>query len=1295
MKRCLLVGWAKLAALMVLILICAAAGISTADADSTAGQIQKTVIDAKGDTWEIDVTYGEDAKIPDGAELNAEEILPDDEGYQDYYERSLEKVGESDPEHAKKAASDYARIFNIEIWADDQKIEPAADVTVNIRLLDAPEEKEATPQVVHFAEDGAELMELETNAGNNEEEIQFATDEFSVYSVIYTVDFSYEVDGKAYGFTMQGADSVSLHELIDALHVFESDSFMSDIKSVTSSNEQLIVPVKVEEDTTAGKIKTDMNLFPTYPLGLKQSEVLALNAKEYTAGDWVLISMKPFDTKETLTITMDTGESFDIIVTDDQDAVMTGDQVQTISNPAGTTIDLFDYWIVSQDLAGRDGWGDLNQSWGGHSDGEGLNGSGNNKGINSSESDTEHGHALKFSPAWEGTVYNGTKNDWTSLNTNGRDGLNSYTGNANPFQGIVGGTLADGYPVLTENDVIGSNGESLAYLFDPGVDHDGKASYPGVDQLLYVDKEGYYTYDSRDYSADYNDGTFVLTEQTSDNSEIRGFWPFGTQNFWTGLHINTQFSMPQDGQVLNPRGEYKDMRFEFSGDDDTWLYVDGVLVGDGGGIHNRTEIDVNFSDGTVTVTGKKGDAHSGGFEKVEYLDDIFKNAGKYNDDEWEDIGDGSGHKRFKPGTYHTFDMFYLERGGGESNLFIHYNLVSTADFTAHKSYDGYDDDDRMLRNQFRFELVGLDGKYRSVWSDEAGDYVMVQEDTTSKAVMPHASGSGAGTTVSPYYNSKTNTVLSDGSTVGSQTYITGNVEDGNVNFGKAEISGQDMHDCDTGNPPVYRYIIREVIPDDAVNDQNVRWADATPEQRAAGGFVKDSVVYDNTVYYMSARVISWTETNAGGVEKIRYGLSKTYYTDDTFTTKKEDQKFIDFRNGYTPDLADLEFDKINAKKEPVEGAVFGLFRDSACKKPAKDSNSQQITAVSDGQGKVRFTNVRTGIFYLKEISAPAPYDLNPTVYRATISKQGSYMSVNADQDNKPVTAVLDLKPDDLTVTKKWYDADGNEVSGEGYPATVQLRRYHYVRTGPEPETHSVTLNYHFPEASWNTPLKTFGPYKITGNSVVIHWKVNGCQFFWDKGYQQKITDSSDDNLVQLPLDQDLVLDFYGNRDWASNELNTVSVDGAFDDSKELRLDEAFPSEEEQASATRVLTQAHNIYAWSIGIGDGYDFQAGDEVGEYLYYVVELDPDGNAVENDACQYRADGDRSTQGIGDPTDAQKDDDHADRGQHPAQRGCLAHPRGSEVFGVAFVVHVLFLSVFVVFSVSRAGEKVKQLVV
>ena len=1196
-----------------------------------------------------------DADLPGGTEIVAEEIGKKDKDFDALYEDALSAVQEKSENKTVDFA--FAKFYDISLMSDGESIEPDNPVNVTISYDKALKVSDADNlRIVHFAVDEEtgevtpEVLDPEqVNAEIKNDNMTAATFEaasFSVYAVVYTVDFSYEINGKAYSFSMDGEDAVSLRALIEALHVYEKtadekesgnkaneveasvtsedltgkeaelkgaesnqalNEFMSKIASVEFSNPELLAVCEVKTDTTLGELNIENGIVQKCTLTASEPELKKHNAKLFKAGDWALISLNPFDTEECLKIGLTTGEEFTIKVTDEQDAQMVGDHVLTVSNPAGTTIDLFDYWI-SDDLrysVGRNAWpGNYNSSdwtndWTYQDIGLQVEGQGTEAGIN-------EGHAFKFTPAFAGTVRDGTTN-YKTEDASGR--INSYTGSEamgwfcpDPNQGIVQNTLSDGYPILTNDNDKGTNGESLAYLFDPSVSHQGKESYSGVDQFLYVDKDGYYRYDSRDYKADYNyDGTFTLTEQTAEGSD-KGFWPFGTSTYWSGMHINSQFSMPKNGKVLNPRGEYKDMQFEFSGDDDTWIYVDGVLIGDGGGIHNRCEIDINFANGNVIINGEVVGTLRGFVEAAK-----SKEIAAFTPEElekWNAQWDGN---TFAAGTYHTFDMFYLERGGDESNLYIKYNLISTADFTAHKSYSGYDEDDVMQRNQFRFELIGLDGKYRSVWDEEAEEYVLVQEDTTSEAIMPHASSTGAGTTVSPYYDDDYSMKMSNGATVNSQIYITGNVEDGNVNFGNAQISEQDMHDCDVGNPPVYRYIVREVVPDDAVNADNVTWANATPEQRAAGGFVKDSVVYDNTVYYMTARVTSWTETDASGTPRTRYGLSKTYYTDDTYTTKKENTPFIDFRNRYQPDLASFEFDKLDANEEPVEGAVFQLFRDSACKIPAKDSNNQNITATSDANGKVTFTDARTGIYFMKEVTAPEPYDLNPTVYRVTISRQGSHMSVNSDQNNTPVTEVYNLKSTDITVKKKWVNEDGEEVSGEGHPSTVQLRRYRYVSTAPTPETHTVMLHFHFPDAGWNTPKKDFGPYTVTGNSVNIHWNVSGCEFFWDSAYTQKI--SNGDSLIQRPLTDDIELNIYGNKDWASNNLNTVSVDGAFEDSKELRPDDSFPSETETSKATQVLTGEHPMHAWSFGIGDGFDFPPGDELGQYLYYIVELNDQG--------------------------------------------------------------------------------------
>ena len=1260
----------------------------------TDAQIKKTVIDAKGDTWEITVTYGEDAQIPNGAELKVREILPEDEEYEQYYQQSLEKVGvvntkavaeaseepdlveetveateevndpikTSDLEKEEQTAtqtSDYARIFDIEIWADDHKVEPAEDVTVSIKLLDAPGETEATPQVVHFAEDGAELMVLKEKAENSEDEgIQFVTDEFSVYSVVYTVDFSFNINGKEYSFSLEGGDSTSFKEIIERFKILDKENvelFINNISTVEFSNPDYLWNGRLEEDAFAGELKEKNNLDIQYASNIREGNILAMNVHHYSAPDWVLIALKPFSSEETLSITMKNGEKFTVKVTDAQsDAVHNTDgTVQTIPNPQGTTFELFNYY-VSEDTkttAGRDQWpghihddnefwkfnwynfdGSYARSW---NDGFWYNGAevpetwrqqhllgyGNNLGINKN-------HNFKFSPANAGTVIDGTKGTVTK-DVDGGSGLNGWTQDADPNQGIVQGTLVNGYPAMTTNPSLGTDGSSLAYLFDSST-QEGKDSYGNVNNLLYVDPDGYYTYDSRDFSATYQDGGFVLRDQPdSATQEERGYWPFGTNVYWSGLHMNTQFSMPENGQVLNPKDELKDMQFEFSGDDDTWLYVDGVLVGDGGGIHNRTEIDINFATGKVTVTGKKDSAHMGSFEETKWLDDIFRAAGKYNEADWEDIGDGSGHKRFKAGTYHTFDMFYLERGGGESNLYIHYNLVSTDDFTGHKSYEGFAEDERMTRDQFRFEMIGLDGQYQSVWNSATQTAEITLLDSGGRAIMPsRGNESGDGTFADPMkvYSSSAYTD-SNGVIHGGTVLTTGVLENGDIRFGSAEISAEEMLACDQGHPSLYRYIIREKVPDDAVNEDGITWAVADDTQRKAGGFVKDQVKYDKKVYYMTARVTSWDQTGADGQTYKAYGLSKSYYKDDTFTEVDNDISFVDFRNLYAPDSGSVEFLKVNGMGNPLAGATFTLYTDETCTKVAKNLEGTEQVVTTESDGKVVFDNMAAPkTYYMKETGVPTGYQANNTVYKVTIedskdTTKTSKIIVNGDETEATITQIINTKPGEISVVKKWVDPSGKEVAGGNNTAKVQLRRYNPVLHGGG-STHNVTVKMSYTDYNNNSGTweKTV---PISGSTAIITWKV------LDGADAQSVFDGYDDTGWQenpratilyrtVSVNSDVTVNLELKQYWPVgngkfNFDNDLIVTGSgSSETIDYQVDTSFPSTAD-TEATQVLSISNNwTYTWTIGDGDSYDFPATDGTNPYLYYLVELKPDDTEV-----------------------------------------------------------------------------------
>ena len=155
-----------------------------------SSELESTVITADGETYKICVTYGPEAGIPEGAELRVRELTEEDPEYIEYYSGAANEV-----ENGKSSIT-FARFFDIEIWADDGKIEPEGPVTVSILLQDAPKEVEDDLTIVHFAEDGTEIIDKTEQAESifTEEELEdgtelnFEADSFSVYGVVATIE---------------------------------------------------------------------------------------------------------------------------------------------------------------------------------------------------------------------------------------------------------------------------------------------------------------------------------------------------------------------------------------------------------------------------------------------------------------------------------------------------------------------------------------------------------------------------------------------------------------------------------------------------------------------------------------------------------------------------------------------------------------------------------------------------------------------------------------------------------------------------------------------------------------------------------------------------------------------------------------------------------------------------------------------------------------------------------------------------------------------------------------------------
>lgn len=165
--------------------------------------------------------------------------------------------------------------------------------------------------------------------------------------------------------------------------------------------------------------------------------------------------------------------------------------------------------------------------------------------------------------------------------------------------------------------------------------------------------------------------------QTSDNN----YFPFNTSdqsgnatklNYGFGQKFDLKFKLTSDGTVTTDKNEKVPIEFNFSGDDDVWVFIDGKLVLDVGGGHGKVTGTINFKDKKATVSSvKNDDATKGG--ATQNVEKEFKNVKEITDDYFT--------------KEHTLTMFYMERGLWESNMSISFNFPDENEFAVEKKVD--------------------------------------------------------------------------------------------------------------------------------------------------------------------------------------------------------------------------------------------------------------------------------------------------------------------------------------------------------------------------------------------------------------------------------------------------------------------------------------------------------------------------------------------------------------------------------------------------------------------------------
>lgn len=122
----------------------------------------------------------------------------------------------------------------------------------------------------------------------------------------------------------------------------------------------------------------------------------------------------------------------------------------------------------------------------------------------------------------------------------------------------------------------------------------------------------------------------------------------------------------------------------------------------------------------------------------------------------------------------------------------------------------------------------------------------------------------------------------------------------------------------------------------------------------------------------------------------------------------------------------IEGHKTDDKSEPLENAVFGLFRKDC--KVFSESNAI-MTAVSDEKGYFEFGNIPYGEYVVREIKAPRGYILSNKSYPVSISEDGEVIEITAE--NKPITVEIskrDIYGNELKGAKmQIIDSEGNIV----------------------------------------------------------------------------------------------------------------------------------------------------------------------------------------------------------------------------------------------------------------------------
>lgn len=178
---------------------------------------------------------------------------------------------------------------------------------------------------------------------------------------------------------------------------------------------------------------------------------------------------------------------------------------------------------------------------------------------------------------------------------------------------------------------------------------------------------------------------YIINKSDINNNTNMGFHSDGENNKWYG-NLSYGKAYYKNGTEVGASSSGEHARFEYSGDDDLWVFIDGQLVLDLGGAHMPTtgSIDFGFEPGKIKATADKVYLQANGGESgtTDTKKDGARDEKVFNFDNKD------------PSVRHEMVVYYMERGMNDSNLKVEFSIQPvTNDLRIDKTVDVSDVND--------------------------------------------------------------------------------------------------------------------------------------------------------------------------------------------------------------------------------------------------------------------------------------------------------------------------------------------------------------------------------------------------------------------------------------------------------------------------------------------------------------------------------------------------------------------------------------------------------------------------